>query len=590
MSTVTIAVPDAVDALPPLTADPAAVAAFAEDLLATAVNLDDFDTFAHDSAALDGWTGDAAEAYGAHVRAAGADAQAMAVAVRQVARAADDHADALTDLLRRRTDLVEARSSYHAAREDLLADIRGAGQVDDAAVAELEARAAALVTRRDGVVADVDALVRDLATAEQAMLDAVAAYGTLAQARAAVSGQIDLADDALGRPGSPASGGTPEQVAAWWAALSADEQLAVLAARPELVGGADGIPATVRDRANRLLLETDLEALELREDRGEQLYGDRQALENARAARDALAEAAQHVDPVSGEPLVPLLHLYDASAFGGDGKVAIAFGDPDTADHVSVMVPGLTSRGTAAGGNADAAYNIYESARLADPYSTVSSIMWIGYDAPSDWDSLTVAGEGRAEEGGELLSRYVDGLRASREGEPAHLTVIGHSYGSTTTAHGATDHGLAVDDIVLVGSPGAGGGVEHADELGVGADHVWAGNNSRDLVAALADDGWVGGWVLGGAGLGNDIVEDDFGANRFQAESTTRADVVRNFGDHTKYFDADTESVYNIGQVVVGDYDEVLGAEHSTDPWWDGPQDPEAERDPQSFEDRRPEW
>lgn len=590
MTTVTIDIPAAVDAIPPIEADPAVVAAFAQDLLSSAVNLDDLDSFALDSATLDGWTGDAATAYGRHVRAAGADAQAMGVALRQVSRAADDHADALTDLLRRRTDLVEARSSYHEAREDLDADIRNAGEVDDAAIAELQARAASLATRRDGVVADVDALVRDLATAERAMLDAFSAYSNLAQARAAVSGQIDLADDALGRSGSPAQGGTPEQVAAWWDALTEEEQYAVLAARPELIGNTDGIPALARDQANRLLLETDLEAMELREQRGEQLFEDYQALDNARAAQAALDEGANKVDPVTGEPLVPLLHLYDATAFGGDGKVAIAFGDPDTADHVSVMVPGLTSRGTEAGGNADAAYNIYESARLSDPYSTASSIMWIGYDAPSDWDSATVATEGRAEEGGELLSRYIDGLRASRDGEPAHLTVIGHSYGSTTTAHGATDHGLAADDIVLVGSPGAGGGVEHASELGVGADHVWAGNNSRDLVAALADDGWAGGWMLGGAGLGNDIVEDEFGANRFQAESTTRADVMRNFGDHTKYFDPDTESLYNIGQIVVGDYDQVLGAEHSYDPWYDGPVDPEATRDPQSFDGRRPEW
>lgn len=589
MSTVTIEIPAAVDAIPAVQGDPAAVAAFAQDLLASAVNLDDLDTVAQDSATLEGWTGDAATAYGAQVRAAGADAQAMGVALRQVARAADDHAEDLTDLRRRRDDLVEARSSYHASREDLEADVRNAGEVDEAAVAELQSRATALATRRTGLVADIDTLVADLATAEQAMLDAFAAYTTLAQARAAVSGQIDLADDALGRPGSPSQGGTPEQVADWWASLSEEEQYAVLAARPELIGGADGIPAVVRDHANRLLLETDLEAMELREERGEQLFGDYQALENARSAQAALEAGAERVDPITGEKLVPLLHLYDSSAFGGDGKVAIAFGDPDTADNVSVMVPGLTSRGTEAESNAEHAFSIYESARFSDPYSSAASIMWIGYDAPSDWDSATVAGEGRAEAGGELLSRYVDGLRASRDGSPAHLTVIGHSYGSTTTAHAATDHGLAADDIVLVGSPGAGGGTEHASELGVGADHVWAGNNSRDLVAALADDGWMGGWMLGGAGLGNDIVEDDFGANRFQAESTTRADVVRNFDDHTKYFNPGTESLYNIGQIVVGDYDEVLRAEHSYDPWYDGVQDPEAGRTPTSV-DRRPEW
>ncbi|WP_309135391.1 alpha/beta hydrolase [Cellulomonas sp.] len=586
----TIMVPPTCDAIPPVEGDPAGVRTFVDDLLASAVNVDDLDTFARDSARLDGWSGAAADAYGRYVRDTAADADAISAAVRRVARAGEDHAEALTELRRRRDLLDEDRTGYHAARSDLLADIRATTDADPAAVRELEDRAAALTSRLQTLVEDVDRLVRDVTAAEQAMLDALTSFSTLRQARAAVTGGTDLADAALARPGSPSSGGSPAEVAAWWDGLSEDEQLAVLAAHPEVVGNADGIPAVVRDRANRLLLETDLSALELREERGEILPAeDREALENGRAARAALAQGAQEVDPVTREPLVPLLHLYDPRAFGGDGRVAIAFGDPDTADHVSVMVPGLTSRGTAAETNAEAAFHIYESARYSDPHSSVASIMWIGYDAPSDWDSLTVAREDRAIAGGERLAQYVEGLRASREGSPAHLTVVGHSYGSTTTAHAASDHGLAADDIVLVGSPGAGGEVDHASDLGVGADHVWAGNNSRDPVAMLADNGWVGGGTLFGAGMGNDVGEDDFGANRFQAESTSRGEGLDPFADHTKYFDRNTESLFNIGQIVVGDYDEVLRAEHTYDPWWWDPVDPERHRTPTEIR-RREEW
>ncbi|MFC8192156.1 alpha/beta hydrolase [Cellulomonas sp. NPDC057328] len=587
----TIPVPPTVDAIPEVEGDPAQVRVFVDDLLASAVNVDDLDTFARDSATLEGWTGDAADAYGRHVRGTAADADAVSAAVRRVARAGEEYAEALTGLEARRETLDGDRTGYHAARADLLADIRAATDADEAVVRDLQDRAAGLATRRQTLVEDVDRLARDVTTAEQSMLDALTSFSTLDKARAAVTGGRDVADAALGRPGSPSSGGSPEEVAAWWDGLSEEEQLAVLAAHPEVVGSADGIPATVRDRANRLLLETDLDALELREERGEVLPADdRAALENGRAARAALTAGAQEVDPVTGEAMVPLLHLYDARAFGGDGRVAIAFGDPDTADHVSVMVPGLTSNGTKAEGNADAAFHIYESARYSDPDSTVASIMWIGYDAPSDWDSLTVAQEARATEGGERLARYVEGLRASREGSPAHLTVVGHSYGSTTTAHAASDHGLAADDIVLVGSPGAGGGVDHASDLGVGADHVWSGNNSHDPVAMLADNGWVGGGTLGGAGMGNDVAEDDFGANRFRAESTTRGTGWDPFADHTKYFDQGTESIFNIGQIVVGDYDEVLRAEHTYDPWWWDPVDPERDREPTTQGDREPEW
>lgn len=587
----TIPVPAEVAAVPEVEGDPGAVRTFVDDLLASAVNVDDLDTFARDSATLEGWTGNAADAYGRHVRHAAADADAVSAAVRRVARAAEDYAEAVTDLQRRHGVLEEDRTGYHAARSDLLADIRAATDADPAVVRELQDRAAALTSRRQTLVEDVDRLGRDVTTAEQAMLDALASFSTLAKARAAVTGGTDAADSALAKPGSPSSGGSPEEVAAWWAGLSEDEQLAVLAARPELVGSADGIPATVRDRANRLLLETDLDALELREERGEILPADdRAALDNGRAARAALAQGAQEVDPVTGEPMVPLLHLYDARAFGGDGRVAIAFGDPDAADHVSVMVPGLTSNGTKAEGNAEAAFHIYESARFSDPRSSVASIMWIGYDAPSDMDSHTVAQEDRAIEGGERLARYVEGLRASREGSPAHLTVVGHSYGSTTTAHAASDHGLDANNIVLVGSPGAGGGVDHASDLGVGADHVWAGNNSYDPVARLADNGWVGGGTFNGVGMGNDVAEDDFGANRFQAESTTRGTGWDPTADHTKYFDQDTESIFNIGQIVVGDYDEVRRAEHTYDPWWWDPVDPEGDREPTSQGDREAEW
>ncbi len=94
--------------------------------------------------------------------------------------------------------------------------------------------------------------------------------------------------------------------------------------------------------------------------------------------------------------------------------------------------------------------------------------------------------------------------------------------------------------------------MDHASELGVGADHVWVGRNSEDLVAALGDHGWVGGHTLGGAGLGNDPSEDDFGAHRFEAEDVTRSGWHRGIGQHGNYFNVDTESLYNIGRVVDG--------------------------------------
>src|SRR5690606_25717627 len=124
--------------------------------------------------------------------------------------------------------------------------------------------------------------------------------------------------------------------------------------------------------------------------------------------------------------------------------------------------------------------------------SSVATMFWLGYNTPAgdllEWGE--VPSEGRAADGGERLATAVDGLRASRADNPAHMTAIGHSYGSTTTSYAATTHDLAVDDVALIGSPGT-GPADHASDFSVGAGHVYDGRSSRDLVAALGEQGWL---------------------------------------------------------------------------------------------------
>ncbi|HEX5860286.1 MAG TPA: alpha/beta hydrolase, partial [Nocardioides sp.] len=199
------------------------------------------------------------------------------------------------------------------------------------------------------------------------------------------------------------------------------------------------------------------------------------------------------------------------------------------------------------------------------------------------WDAAGVVTEQTATDGGERLADTLDGLRTSRDGAATHLTAIGHSYGSTTTGHAAHDHGIPVDDLVFVGSPGVGGDTDHAGETGVATGHVWAGANSRDPIADLGNHGWVHGETVFGAGLGDDPAEDDFGAQRFRAESVTRADDsvgLDAFADHSKYFDHDSEALHDISQIVNGNYDAVERAAHVHDPFFAGVRDPEFDRDP----------
>jgi hypothetical protein len=51
--------------------------------------------------------------------------------------------------------------------------------------------------------------------------------------------------------------------------------------------------------------------------------------------------------------------------------------------------------------------------------------------------------------------------------------------------------------------------------------------------------------------------------------------------DHSKYFERQSESLYNMANIVNGDYNDVQQAEHRYDPWYDGVQDPEWERHPE---------
>ena len=129
------------------------------------------------------------------------------------------------------------------------------------------------------------------------------------------------------------------------------------------------------------------------------------------------------------------------------------------------------------------------------------------------------------------------GLAATNEHANPHMTAIGHSYGSRTVGAATQQEGgiPGVDDIVFVGSPGV--GVDSADDLGVGREHVFVGAAANDVVTKLPVEGTV---CCGGAGLllggpaaayvfgdladrgdddvwfGKDPASESFGARRFE--------------------------------------------------------------------------
>ena len=578
--TTTIPISARIDPIDAPDGDPTGAESLSTALLKGAVRLSEFSDEAELLAGSKWyWQGRAADAYGEHAHRFARKHQPMGATLKRVARGVDVFAERLRTLQRGHADILGAIRVYDRDRADLIAAVNNADEVSDSEISALRERARILATRHTAITTDIADLLTRTAENEDFLVRLFIGADTASEASAADGGASPLALAAMaGKP--PASAG-PEAMNRWWNALSEAEQDALIAAYPDQLGGADGLPASARDRANRALLESDLADLEMKEGDGTLTPEETQRLANARATNQALIYADRYTVPGTEEQPGGQLWLYDPDAFGGEGRVAVAIGDLDTADDVSIQIPGIRTDMTSVGDYTREASHLYESARYGGDGSSVATMFWLGYDTPAgdllEWGQ--VPSEARAADGGERLADAVDGLRASRPGDPAHMTAIGHSYGSTATAYAATNHSLAVDDIALIGSPGT-GPADQASDFGVGADHVYDGRNSRDLVAALGEQGWLRKSQLFGLGLGVDPSSEDFGARRFEAESANRNPVVRNIDDHVHYYDRNSESLYNLGLIVDGHGDDVITADHSYDPWWDAPIDPEASREP----------
>lgn len=508
-------------------------------------------------------------------RAAG-EHENLAQTARRVARACSAHADTLRDLDRDYDDLVERKRDLDSRRTSLIEEINAATDVTEGQEIIWRISAGYLKTDYALLVTDHDAFRVKVRDAEDLVRSAFEGSDQLAEAVSEDGGSSPLADDAMHKPGSPGDGSSPEDIAAWWDGLTDEEREAVTSAYPDVIGSADGLPASARDDANRILLEDDLARLGAKDRDGTIDPDEEKILANATQAQNALNSADSYIDPTTDEPVGGQLWLYKPGLHDGDGEVAIAVGDLDTADDVSVFTPGISTDMGDTERYTNNMMSLHESARYGGDGSSVATMFWLGYDAPSGPFDPATAGEGRADDGGENLANAIDGLRASRSDDPAHLTAIGHSYGSTTTAYAFGEHGAKADDVVLIGSPGA-GPADKAGDLGVGEDHVYVGRNSRDGVAFLGDEGWVG---KGPVGLGTDPSSENFDATRFEAEDTDRGDN-RDYSDsHGSYLEPDSESLYNIGRIVDGHGGDVNEADHSEDPWWRTARDPEWDRDP----------
>jgi len=574
----TITVPAWLPAEPQLQVTEAS-GAILTDVRAAATAVSDVAEWARANGAPADFSGNAAEAADHAVTRFATDTDAVGAALERGALAIDEF---LTAMRRRRAehdDLMEQRQTLNAERDDLLRRIDDATEEQvpglQADAAQLRSRFAAyqrdLETWRDRVDSDEQACVRSLAAVDQLREGLTAA---------ADRGRTDTAALAaeLRRLGTDT-----DAVNAWWRGLSQDERNALMISDPDLVGNTNGIPTGDRDEANTSAVQRDIEHLLGKQAAGEELSDSEQRwLENARSIELAVANArtAEYAEL----DIDAFVMSYQPHAFGGDGIAAVAYGDPDTADHTAVYVPGIMQDGTQIDENGLQALNLYEetlgSMAGEDPPRTgsVSTIAWIGYDSPNfnpestmPWDLIDSGGdvshtvtEANAQAGGIALSQFVDGLNSTHTGgDQPHLTVIGHSYGSTTSSYAAAG-GMDADSLVLIGSPGASEGVHHASDLTMPEGQVFVGAADNDPVSWLGgEDGLLPGTWDDSLGLGADPAQHDFGATVFAVDNGQEfhgAGLVTTgfMENHTNYFDDGNPALASMADVVSGNSDAVV--------------------------------
>jgi hypothetical protein len=579
----TIAVPAWLPSEPELQVTEASSAVLT-DVRAAATAVDDVAEWARANGAPADFSGSAADAADHAVTRFAGDTDAVGAALERGALAIDEF---LTQMRLRRTEreeLMERRRRLNDDRDALLRRIETATEDQ---VPSLQAEAAQLRAGFTTYHQDLTAWRERVDADEQRCIRALGAVDELAEGRTAAADPSRTDTDALAAE-LRRLGTDTDAVHAWWSGLTQAQRNALIISDPGLIGNTNGVPTGDRDEANSAAVQRDLEHLLARQAAGDSLSASEQRwLENAQSIQKAVDQASSPT--WAGLDVDAFIMAYQPHAFGGDGIAAVAYGNPDTADHTAVYVPGIMQDGTLIDENGSQALNLYEetvnqmAAEVPPREGSVSTIAWIGYDSPNfnpesmwPWDLGDSAGdvshtvtEANAAAGGVALSQFVDGLNSTHSsGDQPHLTVIGHSYGSTTSSYAAAG-GMDADSLVLIGSPGASEGVHHASDLNMPAGQVFVGAADHDPVSWLGgEDGLLPGTWDDGLGLGADPAQHDFGAINFAVDNGQEfhgAGLVSTgfMENHVNYFDDaspthDNAALVNMANIVSGNTDDVV--------------------------------
>lgn len=347
---------------------------------------------------------------------------------------------------------------------------------------------------------------------------------------------------------------SPEERAEYWSAQSDEQKRHLCDTYPELIGNADGVEAWARDRANRLNL--DAKEARAREDlaRYESYWTKARTNEDRYLIGEKIQRAKS--DLAAYEKIRSTL----ANGISLEEYQRGKQGDP--VSLLTLQDDGRRVKAAAAQGNM--------------PVSDVATVAWLGYDAPGEasFGNLSdITSPKLAQAGSDRLAGFLNGMQASREhgAGDAHMTLVGHSYGSTTSGMAATKvHDGVIDDLVLCGSPGM--GTYNASDLHVAEGHRWvSGVPNGDFVQGLGS--LLPGSTIRWGHLGTDPMHDKtfthlsndatgyvkYNHGAPPSDSHLLLPMLRlglvyppNFDNHSVYLEDGTETVQDFGRVVAG--------------------------------------
>lgn len=294
---------------------------------------------------------------------------------------------------------------------------------------------------------------------------------------------------------------------------------------PADVSAFQGLPADLADKLNRLRLEACMQQPD---------------------PPESLKKLWKHLTDQHDDQYAPDMFLLGFDVVG-NGHVAVSYGNPDKAANTAVYVPGTGSKLDGAAGDLTRALTVYTTANTQKPGST-ASIYWLGYDAPQ-WEFPGPASQESADGGAPKLAAFVNSMKPNHFGAD-HVTLIGHSYGSTIVGDAFAHAGMKADDVIFVGSPGV--TVDKASDLHLDPSHVWAGKAKFDPIpeisASINPLEWTDDHHIR---FGNDPTSSAFGGQTFDTGDGSGVGHA-----HSEYWDAGP-SLGNMTNIVVGQTDKV---------------------------------